>query len=76
VIASQAVISGAYSVSRQAFRLGFLPRLAIRHTSEHEVGQIYVPKINALLFVAVVARRRWRWPGRWRCSPSSSDRSS
>jgi KUP system potassium uptake protein len=55
VIASQAVISGAYSVSRQAVRLGFLPRLHVRHTSQHEIGQIYVPKVNTALFVAVVA---------------------
>jgi KUP system potassium uptake protein len=55
VIASQAVISGAFSVSQQAVQLGFLPRLTIRHTSEREVGQVYVPAINAMLFVAVVA---------------------
>jgi KUP system potassium uptake protein len=55
VIASQAVISGAFSVSRQALRLGFLPNLRIRHTSPHEVGQIYVPSINWTLFVAVLA---------------------
>jgi KUP system potassium uptake protein len=54
VIASQAVISGAYSVSLQAVRLGYLPRLTIRHTSEKEIGQIYVPAVNGLLFVAVV----------------------
>jgi KUP system potassium uptake protein len=54
VIASQAVISGAYSVSLQAVRLGYLPRLTIRHTSAREIGQIYVPAINAALFVAVV----------------------
>jgi KUP system potassium uptake protein len=54
VIASQAVISGAFSVTRQAVQLGFLPRLRIRHTSEAE-GQVYVPAVNALLFVAVVA---------------------
>jgi len=54
VIASQAVISGAFSVTRQAVQLGFLPRLRIRHTSEAE-GQIYAPAINGLLFVAVVA---------------------
>jgi KUP system potassium uptake protein len=54
VIASQAVISGAFSVTRQAVQLGFLPRLRIRHTSQAE-GQIYAPAINALLFVAVVA---------------------
>jgi KUP system potassium uptake protein len=55
VIASQAVISGAYSVSRQAMQLGFLPRLTIRHTSEQEIGQIYVPAINWLLFLGVLA---------------------
>jgi KUP system potassium uptake protein len=55
VIASQAVISGAFSVSRQAVQLGFLPRLTIRHTSAHTVGQIYVPLINWTLFVVVVA---------------------
>ena len=49
VIASQAVISGAFSVSREAQRLGFLPRLTVRQTSEHEGGQIYVPSINWLL---------------------------
>jgi KUP system potassium uptake protein len=55
VIASQAVISGAFSMTRQAVQLGYLPRLMIRHTSEEEVGQIYVPKVNFFLFVAVVA---------------------
>jgi KUP system potassium uptake protein len=54
VIASQAVISGAFSVSRQAVRLGFLPHLQIRHTSPQEYGQIYVPGVNWGLFVAVV----------------------
>jgi KUP system potassium uptake protein len=54
VIASQAVISGAFSVTRQAVQLGFLPRLRIRHTSNAE-GQVYVPAVAALLFVAVVA---------------------
>jgi KUP system potassium uptake protein len=53
VIASQAVISGAFSVTRQAVQLGFLPRLRIRHTSD-AAGQIYVPAVNGLLFVAVV----------------------
>jgi KUP system potassium uptake protein len=53
VIASQAVISGAFSVTRQAVALGFLPRLRIRHTSDAE-GQVYVPAVNAVLFVAVV----------------------
>jgi KUP system potassium uptake protein len=54
VIASQAVISGAFSVTRQAVQLGFLPRLTIRHTS-HEVGQVYAPGVNWGIFVAVVA---------------------
>jgi KUP system potassium uptake protein len=55
VIASQAVISGAFSMTRQAVLLGYLPRLAIRHTSESEIGQIYVPKINLFLLIAVSA---------------------
>ena len=55
VIASQAVISGAFSVSQQAVQLGFLPRLLIRHTSEQEIGQIYVPAINTGMFIAVLA---------------------
>jgi KUP system potassium uptake protein len=54
VIASQAVISGAYSVSRQAVRLGFLPHLTVRHTSREEGGQIYVPAVNWLLFGGVL----------------------
>ena len=55
VIASQAVISGAFSVTQQAVQLGFLPRLTIRHTSEREIGQIYAPAINMSMFVTVVA---------------------
>jgi KUP system potassium uptake protein len=55
VIASQAVISGAFSVTQQAVQLGFLPRLTIRHTSEREIGQIYAPAINVSMFVTVVA---------------------
>src|SRR4029077_5794931 len=54
VIASQSVISGASSVSRQATQLGFLPRLTIRHTSAREIGQIYVPAVNWFLLAAVV----------------------
>lgn len=54
VIASQAVISGAYSVVRQAIQLGFLPRLQVLHTSETEHGQIYIPRVNWLLFIAVL----------------------
>src|SRR4051794_21322425 len=55
VIASQAVISGAFSVTRQAVQLGFLPRLTIRHTSGRQVGQVYVPTVNWGIFAAVVA---------------------
>ena len=54
VIASQAVISGAYSVASQAGRLGYLPRLRIQYTSEEQIGQIYVPWINWLLLAAVL----------------------
>jgi len=55
VIASQAVISGAFSVTRQAVQLGFLPFLTVRQTSEREIGQVYVPAVNWTLFVAIVA---------------------
>jgi len=55
VIASQAVISGAFSVTRQAVQLGFLPFLAIRQTSEKAIGQIYIPAVNWSFFVAIVA---------------------
>jgi len=55
VIASQAVISGAFSLSRQAVQLGLLPPLTVRQTSKREGGQIYMPAINALLFVGVMA---------------------
>ncbi|HWB48873.1 MAG TPA: potassium transporter Kup [Stellaceae bacterium] len=55
VIASQAVISGAFSLTSQAVQLGFLPRMHVRHTSERAMGQVYVPVINNLLLVAVVA---------------------
>jgi KUP system potassium uptake protein len=54
VIASQSIISGAFSVTQQAVRLGYAPRLRILHTSGASVGQIYVPLVNAILFVAVV----------------------
>jgi KUP system potassium uptake protein len=54
VIASQAVISGAYSVSRQAERLGYLPRLTVRHTSQRERGQIYIPAVNWALYLGVM----------------------
>ncbi len=54
VIASQAVISGAFSLTQQAMQLGLLPRLDIRQTSEESVGQVYVPQVNWALMVAVV----------------------
>ena len=53
-IASQAVISGAFSITHQAMQLGFMPRLSIRHTSETEAGQIYIPVVNWALMVAVI----------------------
>jgi KUP system potassium uptake protein len=55
VIASQAVISGAYSLTQQAVQLGLLPRLEIQHTSGDLVGQIYMPRVNWMLLVAVLA---------------------
>lgn len=54
IIASQAVITGAYSITRQAIQLGFLPRMQILHTSASESGQIYIPTINWLLLAAVI----------------------
>jgi len=55
VIASQAVISGAFSVAQQAVQLGLLPRLAIHHTSDLQPGQIYLPRVNTILMIGVVA---------------------
>jgi KUP system potassium uptake protein len=55
VIASQAVISGAFSVTRQAMQLGLLPRLTVRHTSASHQGQVYAPATNWIMFVIVVA---------------------
>ncbi|MEX0807618.1 MAG: potassium transporter Kup [Dongiaceae bacterium] len=55
VIASQAVISGAFSITRQAVQLGYLPRLEFRHTSAHQIGQIYSPQVNYALLIAVIA---------------------
>jgi len=55
VIASQATISGAYSITKQAVQLGYLPRLNVQHTSESEMGQIYIPALNWLLLAAVLA---------------------
>jgi len=54
VIASQAVITGAYSLSQQAIQLGLLPRLEIRHTSEEHYGQIYMPRVNTFLLLGVL----------------------
>ena len=54
VIASQAVITGAFSITRQAVQLGLLPRFAIKHTSESVAGQIYLPRVNALLLAGVL----------------------
>src|ERR1700720_3390637 len=54
VIASQAVISGAFSITRQAIQLGYLPRLEVRHTSEQEIGQVYAPRINGLFLVVII----------------------
>jgi KUP system potassium uptake protein len=53
-VASQAVISGAFSLTRQAVQLTYLPRVRIQHTSEHEMGQIYVPSVNWLLMVCAI----------------------
>lgn len=54
IIASQAVISGAFSMTLQAMQLGYSPRFEVRHTSEREIGQIYLPAINWLLLIAVI----------------------
>lgn len=54
VIASQAVISGVFSITRQALNLGYLPRLRILHSSEEEIGQVYVPSVNWMLFVGTL----------------------
>ena len=55
IIASQAVISGAFSITQQAMQLGYAPRMEVQHTSSHEIGQIYLPGINRTLFLGVVA---------------------
>lgn len=54
IIASQAMISGAFSVTQQAIQLGFMPRIKICYTSAHNIGQIYIPKLNTLLFIGVI----------------------
>ena len=58
-IASQAVISGAFSITHQAIQMGFIPRLNIRHTSETEGGQIYIPSVNWALMIAVIILVLW-----------------
>lgn len=55
IIASQAVISGTFSLTRQAIQLGYLPRLRVIHTSATEIGQVYVPQVNWLLMLAAIA---------------------
>ncbi len=55
IIASQAVISGAFSLTRQAVQLGYIPRMEIEHTSSREIGQIYVPSVNKMLAVLTIA---------------------
>ena len=55
IIASQACITGAFSVSRQALQLGFIPRMRVDHTSENQEGQIYLPRVNWILMVGVMA---------------------
>ena len=55
VIASQALISGAFSLTRQAMLLGYLPRVTIKHTAYHTEGQIYIPEVNNLLAVGCIA---------------------
>ena len=54
VIASQAVISGAFSVTHQAIQLGYLPRREVRHTSDHAIGQVYIPRTNWMLMAGVI----------------------
>jgi len=55
VIASQSIISGAYSLTQQAMQLGFLPRMRVQHTASHKMGQIYIPVVNWLLAVGTLA---------------------
>ena len=55
IIASQALISGAFSLTQQAIQLGYCPRLDIEHTSHHEIGQVYVPQVNWALMVSTIA---------------------
>ena len=54
IIASQALISGAFSLTQQAIQLGYAPRLEIDHTSHHEMGQVYVPQVNWALMICTI----------------------
>ncbi len=54
VIASQALISGAFSMARQCMQMNFLPRMTVQHTSQTAEGQIYVPQVNTALFIGVM----------------------
>ena len=58
IVASQALISGAFSLTQQAMQLGYSPRMTIVHTSEHEHGQIYVPEVNKALMIGTLLHRR------------------
>ena len=67
IIASQAMISGAFSLTQQSMQLGFLPRMRVLHTASHEKGQIYIPLVNWLLAAGTIGavflrllRRSWR----------------
>jgi KUP system potassium uptake protein len=55
IVASQALISGAYSLTQQAVQLGYIPRVTIVHTSKHEAGQIYIPEVNSALMIGCLA---------------------
>jgi KUP system potassium uptake protein len=59
IIASQALISGAFSLARQAVQLGFLPRMAVIHTSDERIGQVYVPVVNWALFIGTISLILW-----------------
>jgi KUP system potassium uptake protein len=69
VIASQAVITGVYSITQQAIQLGYAPRMTLQHTSGSQIGQIYMPGVNWLMLLGVIAlvlafrhRPTWRRP--------------
>ena len=73
IIASQAIISGAYSLTQQTIQLGFLPRMRVLHTASHEKGQIYIPLVNWLLAAGTLgAVITLRLLGRARRAPTAS----